>query len=469
MTNTLPFSFAKKHQLVIEEQTLYISNSSDLAVAQEAQRHCGYPLRLIQLDDDEITQKMEQLYQMSAGASTTLAEQVDSELHGLQLSDVLPQVEELLEDDCGAPVIKLINTLIAEAIQDKASDIHIDYREDSVIIRLRKDGMLSQLTAAKKQLGPVLVSRIKVMAKLDITEHRLPQDGRMTIHLAGRPIDIRVSIIPSGSNERVVMRILDRMQQQLDLRSLGMADKLLSKSRDIINRTHGIVLVTGPTGSGKTTTLYAALQHINCAQRNVMTIEDPIEYDLPDVSQTAVNELTGLTFSKGLRSILRQDPDVILVGEIRDLETAKIAIQASQTGHLVFATLHTNSAISAITRLRDMGIPSYLLASSLVAVISQRLVRQLCDHCKSPSPQQPNEWIATGCQHCDHSGYIGRTGLFELLEIDVLTKQAIHDDQSEQALADAAKGHFYPMNLSGRDKISQAITSADEVARMCRE
>jgi general secretion pathway protein E len=289
---------------------------------------------------------------------------------------------DLLSGDDDAPVIKLLNAVFFEALREKASDIHIEPYENEARIRFRLDGALRTVLSPPATIAPLIISRIKVLAKLDIAEKRVPQDGRMTVHLGGRAVDLRVSTMPSSYGERVVLRLMDKNAGQLNVDDLGMDVNNRSKLDSMIARPHGIILVTGPTGSGKTTTLYAALQQMDRQQRNIMTVEDPIEYDLPGVSQTQINQRAGMTFAKSLRAILRQDPDVILIGEIRDKETAEIAIQASLTGHLVLSTLHTNTAAGAVTRLQDLGIDSYLLASTLRGVLAQRLVRKLCDDCK---------------------------------------------------------------------------------------
>lgn len=469
MAKQIPFSYAKRQQILLKGEDLLVTAETSFAAIGEVQRFANKPLNIVMHEAQQLNDDLEAMYKILSGSSETVAAEAEEEYDTTSLAELLPTIEELLESEQSAPIVRLINTLIAEAINEKASDIHIDSDTKVTNIRIRKDGVLTTLTQTQQQLAPALTSRIKVMAKLDIAERRLPQDGRMTINLAGRPIDIRVSIIPSGHGERIVMRILDREQQKLDPTQLGLPTNLLESLHKLIKRPHGIILVTGPTGSGKTTTLYAMLQSLNCHLLNVMTIEDPIEYDLDSISQTAVNEQTGLTFAKGLRSILRQDPDVILVGEIRDLETAKIAIQASQTGHLVFATLHTNNAMSAITRLQDMGIPGYLIAASLVAVLSQRLVRCLCTYCKPTTDTQNDHGDIQGCSYCLHTGYRGRTGLFELLELNKATQQAVHDGCSEQDLLNIAGDHFHPMVDDGIDKVNAGITSDSEVKRVYME
>ena len=329
-------------------------------------------------------------------------------------------------------------------------------------------------------LAPLLVSRIKVMARLDIAEKRLPQDGRISLRIAGRAVDVRVSTLPSGNGERVVLRLLDKQAGRLDLEHLGMAPKTREQVDHLISRPHGIVLVTGPTGSGKTTTLYAALERLNNKRRNIMTVEDPIEYYLDGIGQTQVNTKVELTFARGLRAILRQDPDVVMVGEIRDLETAEIAVQASLTGHLVFSTLHTNSAVGAVTRLRDMGVEPFLLSSSLIGVLAQRLVRELCDVCKQPytaghadcetmgvpADNPPTMYRAAGCSACNQLGYRGRTGIYELVIIDDTIRSMVHDGAGEFELERHARQHTPGIRQDGWDKVLRGITSVEEVLRV---
>ena len=423
------------------------------------------PALLQLLDDTAFEAQLQLQYQHHSGSSVAIANTLDTQTDLLQLAATLPQIEDLVDQADDAPIIRLINALIAEAIREQASDIHIEPYENRVRIRLRKDGVLQTVLEPKRELGPLLVSRIKIMARLDIAERRLPQDGRMSIQLAGRPVDIRVAIIPSGQGERVVLRLLDRQLQRLDLHRLGIPSTIEQAMQRLIARPHGIILVTGPTGSGKTTTLYAALQQINQQDRNIMTVEEPVEYDLDGISQTTVNTQTGMTFASGLRAILRQDPDVIMVGEIRDLETAKIAIQASLTGHLVFSTLHTNTATGAITRLQDMGVASYLLASGILAVLSQRLVRQLCPTCKIAATGTAG-CAPAGCSACDQSGYQGRLGLYELFEITDPIRQLIHDGGSQQELEQLAQQQHGSLRQDGMAKVVDGTTTYTEVLRV---
>jgi general secretion pathway protein E len=366
-------------------------------------------------------------------------------------------------------------------VREQASDIHIETFEDRLSVRYRIDGVLAEVLSPKRMLAPLLVSRLKVMARLDIAEKRVPQDGRISVKIAGHAVDIRMSTIPSAHGERVVLRLLDTAAGQLLLSQLAMNEQVLSAYNRHLHSPHGIILVTGPTGSGKTTTLYAGLAEINEATRNILTIEDPVEYMLPGIGQTQVNPKVDMTFARGLRAILRQDPDVVMVGEIRDLETAEIAVQASLTGHLVLSTLHTNTAIGAITRLKDMGIEPFLLSSSLIAVMSQRLVRLLCNDCKEQAIPNAAERellrldadndVASvhrpkGCERCKYTGYRGRTGIYEMIEIDDAMRQMIYEGANEQDILKVARQHYPGIETDGRRRILAGETSIEEVMRV---
>jgi len=351
------------------------------------------------------------------------------------------------------------------------------------VVRFRVDGVLREVLSPRRVLAPLIVSRIKVMAKLDIAEKRLPQDGRISLLVAGRAVDVRVSTIPTGQGERVVLRLLDKQAGRLDLEQLGMRPGPLKVMQRVIQRPHGILLVTGPTGSGKTTTLYAALTSINNRKRNIMTVEDPVEYHLDGISQTNVNTKVDMSFARGLRAILRQDPDVVMVGEIRDLETAEIAVQASLTGHLVLSTLHTNSAVGAVTRLRDMGVEPFLLSSSLLGVLAQRLVRKLCGECKEPytanevdcerlgldNLNPPTLYKAKGCPKCNYQGFRGRSGIYELVEIDDTLRTMIHDGSGEHEIEAYARTRSPSIRQDGIDKVLSGDTSVEEVLRVTIE
>ncbi len=408
----------------------------------------------IERNESEILRELDRLH----GEATAAQVIGDAEL-GDRLSSLLHETHASAdgeEFDDEAPVIRMINAILQEAVTRKASDVHLEPYEQESVVRFRVDGMLRDVAHPPRALHAALISRIKVMSQLDIAEKRLPQDGRMSIRSVNGLLDIRVSTLPTGAGERAVLRLLDKGQARLSLEALGMAQDTLLGLQRMIERPHGIVLVTGPTGSGKTTTLYAALARLDSSSRNIMTVEDPIEYDMPGVSQTQVQPKIGLSFANALRSILRQDPDVIMIGEIRDLETAQIAIQASLTGHLVLATLHTNDAPSAVTRLLDMGVEPFLLSSSLIGVVAQRLVRRVCESCGG-----------AGCSECDQTGYRGRLGIFEMLILEEDLRLAIKDRQDASALRRLAHGHGYrSLREDGARLVSAGLTTTQEVARV---
>ena len=480
-----PFMFAKRHELLVtgeEDGKALVLHCSrvDPAALAELRRFMGQPLSLTRVDSDKFEALLASTYEQDSSEAMQMMDGLGEEMDLMHIAEHLPEPEDLLESEDDAPIIRLINALLTEAVKENASDIHIEPFENRLVVRFRCDGVLREVLEPQRILAPLLVSRIKVMAKLDIAEKRLPQDGRISLRVAGRAVDVRVSTLPSGNGERVVMRLLDKQAGRLDLEHLGMA----AHSRDVIdrliNRPHGIVLVTGPTGSGKTTTLYAALGRLNNKSRNIMTVEDPIEYYLDGIGQTQVNTKVDLSFARGLRAILRQDPDVVMVGEIRDLETAEIAVQASLTGHLVFSTLHTNSAVGAVTRLRDMGVEPFLLSSSLIGVLAQRLVRVLCTDCKEaytagPADCQmlgvaeddaPTLYHARGCSRCNQLGYRGRTGIYELVEVSDAMRAMIHDGGGEQGLERLAREDSPSMRQDGWRKALEGVTSVEEILRV---
>ena len=408
---------------------------------------------------------------------------IENNLDLSRMIQELPKIEDLLEAEGDAPIIRMINAIFMQALRESASDIHIEPYEAKSVVRFRIDGSLRNIVEPHRALHVALISRIKVMAQLDIAEKRLPQDGRITLKVIGKLVDIRVSTLPTGHGERIVLRILEKDSKRLNLSGLGMAEKTLQQIDALVHQPHGIFLVTGPTGSGKTTTLYSAISRLDSSILNIMTVEDPIEYDLPDISQTQVNTKIDMSFAKSLRSILRQDPDVIMIGEIRDEETAKIAVQSSLTGHLVLATLHTNDAISAVTRLVDMGVEPFLLASSLSGVLAQRLVRCLCISCrKAYEPDQaelallkshtPPKHIyrAVGCEACRGSGYKGRIGIYELLVIDDEMRRLIHDRNSEQLMRNYinSKG-MLDLRQDGMRWVESGMTTLEELLNITKE
>ena len=410
----------------------------------------------------------------------------ESDLH--DIAEALPEPEDLLESEDDAPIIRLINAILTQAVKEGASDIHIEAFEMRMQVRMRVDGVLREVLDPPRKIAPLIISRIKVMAKLDIAEKRLPQDGRISLRLAGRPVDVRVSTLPAGTSERVVLRLLDKQAGRLDLNHLGMSPALHDKLSDLIAKPHGIVLVTGPTGSGKTTTLYAALSNLNDERRNILTVEDPIEYYIDGIGQSQVNSKIGMTFARGLRAILRQDPDVVMVGEIRDLETAEIAVQASLTGHLVFSTLHTNTAVGSVSRMQDMGVEPYLLSSSLLGMIAQRLVRVLCQSCKQGKEatdedmkklgkriqaqyayERPVLYHPVGCEECSHSGFVGRNGIYEVVEMNDELRQMVHERRSDLELEACCRKTSLSIRDDGLRLVLEGKTSLDEVLRVTRE
>jgi len=410
-------------------------------------------------------------------------EDIGNEVDLYSLADEMIESEDLLENEDDAPIIKLINAMLSEAIKESASDIHIETFENALQIRFRVDGVLREVLKPNRKLASLLVSRIKVMAKLDIAEKRIPQDGRISLRIGGRAVDVRVSTMPTGHGERVVLRLLDKNAARLDLEDLGMTDVNRHAFSQIIDKPHGIILVTGPTGSGKSTTLYAGLTQIDEKERNILTVEDPIEFAIEGIGQTQVNTKVDMTFARGLRAILRQDPDVVMVGEIRDLETAQIAVQASLTGHLVLSTLHTNTAAGAVTRMEDMGVEPFLLSSSLLGVLAQRLVRTLCPHCREshlpdeeecallglPNSNQQQIYRAKGCSECNFKGYRGRTGIHELLVVDDTVREIIHNGHGEQAIEKYIRQNTASIRRDGFDKVMTGQTTLEEVLRVTRE
>jgi len=447
----------------------------------EVRRWLGRSCRLEVVDEDTYSRRLRELHEAGAAHAMTSVDGIDPDLDLHRLVDEIQEPEDLLESADDAPIIRLINALFTEAIRENASDIHIEPYENRLRIRFRVDGALKEVLQPERKLAPPIVSRIKVMAKLDIAEKRLPQDGRISLRLGGRAVDVRVSTIPAGTAEKVVLRLLDKQAERLDLVQLGMPQNLRQRVEDAIQRPHGILLVTGPTGSGKTTSLYAMLERLNDQQRNIMTVEDPIEYYLDGINQTQVNPKIGMTFAGGLRSILRQDPDVIMVGEIRDLETAQIAVQASLTGHLVFSTLHTNTAIGAITRMRDMGVEPFLLATSLIGVMAQRLVRLLCVHCRQGYLADDAEravlgvadrkdpftlYHARGCSRCNNTGYRGRTGIYEYVPVDARLQSLIHSGAGEHELVAHARTYTASIQDAGLQLVTAGRTTLEEVLRV---
>lgn len=485
----LAFGFAKRHKVLLdcayEPAVLYHTAGTQFQVFAEVRRFLGSEFTLQEIAEAKFEELLTNAFQRGSSEAKQLMQDIGNESDLFTLAEELPESEDLLESEDDAPIIKLINAMLGEAIKEGASDIHIETFEKQLVVRFRVDGVLREILRPHRKMASMLVSRIKVMAKLDIAEKRVPQDGRITLKIAGRAVDVRVSTMPSNHGERVVLRLLDKNSVRLDLKDLGMSQKNRKHFSELIRKPHGIILVTGPTGSGKSTTLYAGLTELNSKDRNILTVEDPIEFDLEGIGQTQVNSRVDMTFARGLRAILRQDPDVVMVGEIRDVETAQIGVQASLTGHLVLSTLHTNTAAGAITRLEDMGIEPFLLSSSLLAVLSQRLVRTLCPDCRiihtpseqeclilgiDPAQAQSNQiFQPDGCTACNHTGYRGRTGIHELLIIDEKVREIMHEGHGEQAIEKYVRQSTPSIRDDGCRKVLQGETALEEVLRVTRE
>jgi len=480
-TRRLPFAYARRHGVLIQDAdgtvpiVIYRPGARVTSLA-EARRFAGGEVRFVAVESELFDASLKASYE--SGAAMTMVEGLDEEDDLIAAAQQLPEPSDLIDSDDDAPIIRLINALLTQAVKDNASDIHIEPFENRLVVRFRIDGVLREVLQTRRAVAPLVVSRIKVMSKLDIAEKRLPQDGRISLRIAGRAVDVRVSTIPSGHGERVVMRLLDKQAGRLDLEHLGMSETDQARMDELIHRPHGIILVTGPTGSGKTTTLYAALERINDRSRNILTVEDPVEYDLDGIGQTQVNTKVDMTFARGLRAILRQDPDVVMVGEIRDLETAEIAVQASLTGHLVLSTLHTNTAVGAVTRLRDMGVEPFLLSSSLIGVIAQRLVRVLSREARVGSPATGYE---CGLLNVDPAApptiyrprdgidsFVGRTGIYEIVTVDDEMRRMIHDGAGEHELERYARTRTPGISQDGMRRVVAGETSLEEVLRVTR-
>ena len=480
----IPYSFAKNNRILILSKSAVgfevgVNKKPNINLVAELKRHLNEAIFFSNLETEKFDNLLRIAYGNSGSQAVQVADDIGDNLDLNRLSEEIPETLDLLEDAADAPIIKLINALISQAVGDLASDIHFEVYEKKSVVRFRIDGVLQNVLESRRELHSALVSRLKVMASLDIAEKRLPQDGRISIRIADHSIDIRLSTLPSQHGERVVLRLLDKTASRFNLSNLGMTEQILSRFQSALNRSHGIFLVTGPTGSGKTTSLYSGLAQLDRKKLNVMTVEDPVEYDLSGISQTQVNPKAGLTFAGGLRSILRQDPDVVLIGEIRDLETAEIAIQASLTGHLVLSTLHTNSAIGAITRLIDMGIEPFLISSTVHGVLSQRLVRTLCS-CAEDKPASELEKkllnvdvsknlklkVAAGCDQCNFSGYKGRVGIYELIEFNDVLKALVHDNASEDQMLAIARKSYESLTDDGIRLVLSGKTTVDEVVRV---
>ncbi|MGH8084931.1 MAG: type II secretion system ATPase GspE [Lysobacter sp.] len=485
---SLPYAFAKRHGVVVldgaaDGERIQIGLREDAAATAliEVRRALGRPLHVARLPRAAFDRKLSEVY---ADAGLGTADAVDQlDMHGSldSLVEDIPATADLLESQDDAPIIRLINGLIAEGARLGASDIHIEPSEAALRVRFRIDGVMREAVSLSSRIAPLLVSRVKVMARLDIAEKRIPQDGRISVAMGAKALDVRVSTLPARGGERVVLRILDKDQGTLTLQQLGMPPAVEAAFGKALHVPNGIVLVTGPTGSGKTTTLYAGLALLNDGSRNILTVEDPVEYAIDGIGQTQVNTKVGMTFAAGLRAILRQDPDVVMVGEIRDPETAQIAVQASLTGHLVLSTVHTNDAVGAITRLRDMGMEPFLLASTVRLVLAQRLLRRLCTHCRAPRPADALGerlmgrdfdgvlYQAVGCPRCNHTGYAGRMGVYEAISIDDEMRRLIGDNADEDTLARAAFARADRLAGSARAAVASGATTLEEALRVTRD
>ena len=447
----LSYKYCKENQILLEKDQNHLlikcTDDTKVPVISYLQRHFKMPINLSKISQHEFNRALAESFSNNASASKDLIENIDESIDLDSLISNLPKTEDLLDDSNDAPVIRLINAILSEAIKDGASDIHIEPYEENLSIRFRVDGILKEKLNPSSRIAPLLNARIKVMSNLDIAERRVPQDGRMSLKLGEKWVDIRVSTLPSSFGERLVLRLLDKADASLDLRELGMTEEMTNDYLNQLKSTSGIILVTGPTGSGKTTTLYSGLNFLNDQTRNILTVEDPIEYALEGVGQTQVNNKVGLTFAQGFRAILRQDPDVVMVGEIRDKETAETAIQASLTGHLVLSTIHTNDSVGAITRLIDMGVEPYLLASTLKMVIAQRLVRRLDEN----------------------NQFSGRVGVFEMIKIDAEIKKLINEAIDEDKIRKIAFKTYKSLIHDGEDKVQKGITSDLELKRVLKQ
>jgi len=484
LLSRIPREFALSRKVLplrIHDGSLVVATAQplDILLLDEVRGIYGHPLSIVVTPPDPLATEINRLYSLLS----TSAQEVVQELEGEDLSSVataLAEPKDLLDLTDDAPVIRLLNSILFQAVKERASDIHIEPFERDLIVRYRIDGILYQVLTPPKLVQDPLTSRVKIMAGLDIAEKRLPQDGRIRVIVAGREVDIRVSTVPTAFGERIVLRILDKQRGIISLSSIGLSPRDERLVTRILSRTSGMVLVTGPTGSGKTTTLYAMLTHLNSPEKNIITIEDPIEYQLHGVGQIPVNPKIDLTFANGLRSILRQDPDIIMVGEIRDTETAEIAMQSSLTGHLVLSTLHTNDAATAVTRLIDMGIEPFLVASTLSCVIAQRLVRRICPHCRVPYHPDPSAfpdirlpdtlYRGAGCDRCFGHGTMGRVAIYEILAIDpeivgMIVRRTPASAIKEYALSRGMKS----LREDGLDKVAEGTTTLEEVMRVTQD
>lgn len=483
----IPLEMARRHKIIPlfvlgDVITLAMADPLDINAIDAVRYHTGKQVQEVVASEKDIELAINRFYSMSESMDRVLSSL--ERQAALRLSENDKNAElELQADSDETSIIRFVNLLLVQAIREKASDVHLEPGENFFRIRFRVDGMLREITSPPRSLTNMIVARIKVLSNLDVSEKRLPQDGRFRIKLESREVDVRVSILPTVHGEKAVLRLLDPETAILSLESLGFSEHVLERWRQVIKKTEGIILITGPTGSGKSSTLYAVLNEINSIEKNIITVENPVEFKIPNINQVQVNTEIGMTFAAALRSILRQDPDVIMIGEIRDTETAEIAIRAALTGHLVYSTLHTNDAPSAIARLTDMDIEPFLVATSVNAVLAQRLARKICQHCKTEDPGRlsvlarhlgsrlPSDvmtYKGKGCRECNNSGFSGRTGIYELLVLDDHLKQTITDGGSEHDIRRYAQEHgMETLKRDGIRKVLEGITTIDEVLRVC--
>ena len=480
-SDILPYDFVKENEVIVSEtKDGYLALSPyqiTTTLYHEIQRFLKSDFKFEICSSEYFNEVLTNSFS-STNHNNDISDELSDEFDLQDFAGSINATEDLLSGNNDAPIIKLINGIISQAIRNRASDIHFEPYENHIKIRFRIDGILKEILRQDSKIASILISRIKIISGLDISERRLPQDGRVSLSLGDKNVDVRVSTLPSSYGERIVLRILDKQSAQINIDDLGLPTQILSNYKSSLKDPEGIILFTGPTGSGKTTTLYAGLRYLSDSSQNILTVEDPIEYTLNGIGQTQVNTKTGYTFAKGLRAILRQDPDVVMVGEMRDIETAQIGIQSSLTGHLVLSTVHTNSAVAAITRLRDMGIESFLLASSLRTIISQRLVRRLCSHCKSENkPTKESIDIfgldktksvcsAEGCDYCNFTGYQGRIAIAECIQVDKTLKDMIHNNDSENEIADHVFKDNQSIDQASIDLIIDGVTSCEEIIRV---
>jgi type IV pilus assembly protein PilB len=470
---------ARKHQILpidVHDDIIHLAMADplDIIAIKDVKLATGLGVKTFMSTPIDIIDVIDRIY--SSSQTHEMYKEISDELN---LAEIEEMDEELLNEINNAPIVKLVNTILSQAVKAKASDIHIEPFDKEIRVRLRVDGALNEYLKPSKTILNAIVTRIKIMASLNIAEHRVPQDGRVETEINGHKVDLRVSILPTIYGEKIVIRLLDRTTQAMTKKQLGFSDDNLKRFENMISKPHGIILVTGPTGSGKTTTLYAALMELNDIEKNIITVEDPVEYRMDGVNQTQVNTKAGLTFASGLRSILRQDPDIIMIGEIRDKETASIAVRAAITGHLVFSTVHTNDTASTIARLVDMGIEPFMLSSSLIGVHAQRLVKKICQNCREKYkandieaavlgvPEGTKLCHGTGCSQCNHTGYKGRTAIHEIMPLTRTLREAINRNKTTEELKDIAlEEGMTTMRMSARDFVLKGITTVDELLRL---